>query len=242
MKEAEEYLKLRVKEILEERKFREEYARSRFPGIARPTKPEKNKTVSEKYKLIREKWKIGYLFVTGHSENEKRLWGDTKNALITRKFEHNEIFSLRDFWNREVSLAWDGDRAEGRSLYPDTPFQCYLCNDDNLIIQLRVDLRATEKELSASFDKLIGEIKHRYCKNSGEKKIRKTKLDKWEIFDLQKSGLTDAEIVRKLKVNTNISEASSTPFKRVERAYKQAEKIIKAVQEDAERFIKKIEE
>jgi hypothetical protein len=133
--------------------------------------------------------------------------------------------------------------------FSDTSYE----DEDWCRVHWRINLNKPEKELRADFIKKIKELKQRYTdqKKKTERTAKKIIYDKWEIWDLHhKLKLNLSEIVRKKtgkdygrgKRSPAYNEKLWSPYGHVNTALEQAEKMIKTVEEDAHRRIRKTKE
>lgn len=101
-------------------------------------------------------------------------------------------------------------------------------------MRFKVDMARSETELLNAFSEKIKAWKQHIPK---QVRKRKTIYDPWDIYDQKKSGLSFLEIARRLsgkdyprgKRGPTYSEELWPPYKRVQRAYSQAAKMIQTV-------------
>ncbi|MGA3279900.1 MAG: hypothetical protein ABSD50_02820 [Smithella sp.] len=101
-------------------------------------------------------------------------------------------------------------------------------------VRLQINLTRSNKELLDAFGKIIKTWGGKFPKDRMQ---RKTIYDKWFIYDKHKSGIPLLKIALELNKKTYPRDERSPayneelwpPYKRVHRAYKIAEKIIKSV-------------
>lgn len=167
-----------------------------------------------------QKWNLNQLI---HPYSEKHKSVD-ENSLSTNQTEAIEELTEDEF----SQLIGDHKPLRGNLtslINPHTRF---------VTIRLKVDMAKSEGELLKAFSAKIKTWKKFIPK---ETRKRKTEFDPWEIYDQKQSGLSLVEITRRLSGKDYRrgercpahNKELWTPYKRVERAYKQAEKMIQTI-------------
>lgn len=188
-------------------------------------------SVSKKAKVLHEnlrrKWDIPSLV----------LRGDGVGKLHFKMYERGAIdLVAEDEW---ASIHHRADNNYGNRPLAGIPYRV-TADGKYSYVQLRIDLSQNRMELVEAFDKMI-----KAWKQEHEKTLRKTEYDPWEIYDMVHNDrpLNLLQIARKLygkklprkKRRPADNKKLWPPYKRVKRAYDQAVKMIKAVEEDAHR-------
>lgn len=189
-------------------------------------KPSKNKVFNAQVALhdlcskVCHKWNLTQLI---HPYSEKHKSVDD-NSLSMNQTEVIEELTEDEF----SQLIGDHKPSRGSLtslINPHTRF---------VTVRLKVDMAKSEKELLKAFSAKIKTWKKHIPK---EKRKRKTECDPWDIYDQIQSGLSFSEIARRLsgkdyprgKRSPSHNEELWAPYKRVQKAYKQATEMIRTV-------------
>jgi hypothetical protein len=147
---------------------------------------------------------------------------------LDKKSENRKIFKVNQ---REAILELTEDEWPN-SLYTSLSLAIGKC----VFVRLKIDLTRSKKELEKAFSDKI----RSWTKNvSKDRKPRETKYDPWKIYDLvHDDDLNFSQIALKLhgenfprgKRDPSHNEKLWLPYKRVKRAYDQAQDMIQATE------------
>jgi hypothetical protein len=145
---------------------------------------------------------------------------------------------------------WPRPRGEAEP----RPGAVWTLHKGRMFVRLKIDLHRTEGELTKAFARMIRAWKafarkHQYLPEGRARKQTKPSkdgtnqsyYDPWEIYDLCKKGMSLSSIVlnKTGHINPVYNPEASASYKRVERAYTQAERMIQTVSAEAKSWLPK---
>lgn len=190
------------------------------------------------YQKLRRKWDIDGLVISENYIDEETKQPKRKPEIKLKMYEREAIEEVSDAeWARIQSIIIPGFVAGPP--YGEIPYRMTMGNC--LFLKLQIDMSRNEEDLGKAFKQIIKASKQQCM--AKKKAAREIIYNPWQIYDQKQAGLSLLAITRKLHGNNYprgartpaYNEKLGAPYKAVWRAYKQAEKMIKTVEEDAHR-------